>query len=146
VGFNYRMTNVAAAIGLGQLEDVDWHLARRREIAAWYREELGDVPQVELSPEAPWARSAFWISCLLLREGGEAERDALMATLAAQGIETRPFFYPVHTLPMYREEAARGSFPVAESLAARGINLPSGAGLSRDDVAYLAAAVRDAVA
>jgi perosamine synthetase len=145
VGFNYRLTNVAAAIGLGQLEMIDWHIARRREVAAWYEEELGGVAGLRLSPEAEWAQSAFWISCLLLEDGGEPERDALMAELAEQGVETRPFFYPVHTLPMYLGEDGRGAFPVAESLAARGINLPSGAGLTRDDVAYVAAAIRDAV-
>jgi perosamine synthetase len=145
VGFNYRMTNVAAAIGLGQLEMIDWHVGRRREVAAWYREELGDVAGLRLSPEAQWARNAFWISCLLLEDGGEPERDALMAELGARGIETRPFFYPVHTLPMYLGNDGRGAFPVAESLAARGINLPSGAGLTRDDVAYVGSAIRDAL-
>jgi perosamine synthetase len=146
LGFNYRMTNVAAAIGLGQLEMIDWHIERRREIAGWYREELDDTPGISLSPEASWARSVYWINCLLLDEGGEAERDELMRRLDEQGVETRPFFYPVHTLPMYTEEAARASLPVAESLAARGINLPSGAGLTRDDVAYVGAAIRETLA
>ncbi len=146
LGFNYRMTNVAAAIGLGQLEMIDWHIERRREIAGWYAEELGEVPELSLSPQAPWARSVYWINCMLLNEGGEAERDEVMRRLDEQGIETRPFFYPVHTLPMYTEEAARASLPVAESLAARGINLPSGAGLTRDDVAYVGAAIRETLA
>lgn len=145
LGFNYRMTNVAAAIGLGQLEMIDWHIERRREIAGWYAAELADTPGISLSPQAEWARSVFWINCLLLDEGGEAERDALMARLAERGVETRPFFYPIHTLPMYAEEAARAHLPVAESLAARGVNLPSGAGLTRDDVAYVAAAVRESL-
>jgi perosamine synthetase len=145
VGYNYRMTNMAAAIGLGQLERVDWHMERRREIAAWYREELGALPGVVLSPEAPWARSAFWISCLVLDGADEAERDGVMERLAELGVETRPFFYPVHTMPMYAGDRGRGAFPVAERLAAGGINLPSGAGLTRDDVAYVGMAVRDAL-
>jgi perosamine synthetase len=145
VGFNYRMTNVAAALGLGQLETIDWHIERRRENAAWYREELGDVPGLELSPEAGWARSAYWISCMVLPDGGEAERDALMARLGERGIETRPFFYPMHTLPPYEEGARGQAFPVATALAERGINLPSGAGLERDDVAYIGEAVREEV-
>jgi perosamine synthetase len=146
VGFNYRMTNVAAAIGLGQLETIDWHLERRREIAAWYREELGAVPGLELSPEAEWARSAFWISCMVVPDGGAAERDDLMERLADRGIETRPFFYPMHTLPPYAETARGQEFPVATALAERGVNLPSGAGLERDDVAYIGQAVRDELA
>ena len=145
VGFNYRMTNVAAAIGLAQLETVDWHMARRRENAAWYEEELGDVPGISLSPEASWVRSAFWMACLVLDEGGERERDLLTDRLAERGVETRPFFYPMHTLPMYRAAAADRTFPVAESLAARGINLPSGASLTREDVAYVGEAVRSAL-
>jgi perosamine synthetase len=146
VGFNYRMTNVAAAIGLGQLETIDWHLERRREIAAWYREELGAVPGLELSPEAEWARSAFWISCMVVPDGGAAERDDLMERLADRGIETRPFFYPMHTLPPYAEASRGQEFPVATALAERGVNLPSGAGLERDDVAYIGQAVRDELA
>jgi perosamine synthetase len=146
VGFNYRMTNVAAAIGLGQLETIDWHLERRREIAAWYREELGAVPGLELSPEAEWARSAFWISCMVVPDGGAAERDDLMERLADRGIETRPFFYPMHTLPPYAETSRGQEFPVATALAERGVNLPSGAGLERDDVAYIGQAVRDELA
>ena len=76
--------------------------------------------------------------------GGQGGGDLGRAGL--QGVETRPFFYPVHTLSMYTEEAARASLPVAESLAARGINLPSGAGLTRDDVAYVGAAIRETLA
>jgi perosamine synthetase len=137
VGYNYRLTNVAAAIGLGQLERVDWHLERRREVARWYAEFLGPDRRITTSPEQPWARSSFWISCALLAEDTQP-RDDVMARLADRGIETRPFFYPMHTLPMYehllRPEAG---FPVAESLARRGLNLPTSAMLTRDDVRYV---------
>jgi perosamine synthetase len=134
-GYNYRMTNVAAAIGLAQLERVDWHLERRREVARWYRELLGDVPGLTLSPELPWARNAYWMSCALV----ERDRDGVMQGLAGAGIETRPFFYPMHVLPIYADLAHRGAYPVADSLSANGLNLPSGATLTRDDVEYVAA-------
>ena len=137
LGYNYRMTNIEAAIGLGQMERIDWHTARRREIAGWYRKYLGDAPQFALSPEAPWAESAYWIICVLLDEKFPVERDEVMMRLAESGIETRPFFYPMHTLPMYREAAASGQFPVAESLARRGFNVPSSATLTEEDVAYV---------
>ena len=137
VGYNYRMTNIAAAIGLAQVERFDWHLARRRENAAWYRELLGDHQLFRLSPELPWARSSFWINCALLDPSFPLSRDATMARLAAAGVETRPFFYPMHTLPPYREAAAGRTFPVADDLAARGLNLPSSASLTRDDVEYV---------
>jgi perosamine synthetase len=142
VGFNYRMTNIEAAIGLAQLERIDWHLARRREIAGWYREELGEVQGIVLSPEEPWAQSAFWIVCAVLDEARFGPRDATMAALAEAGVETRPFFYPLHTLPMYRESNVGRECPVAEDLGRRGVNLPSSATLTREDVEYVCAQLR----
>jgi perosamine synthetase len=142
VGFNYRMTNIEAAIGLAQLERIDWHLARRREIAAWYREELSEEPGVELSPQASWAQSAFWITCAVIDEQRFGRRDELMAKLDREGVETRPFFYPLHTLPMYRAANEGLQFPIAEDLARRGLNLPSSATLTRDEVAYVCECLR----
>jgi len=137
VGYNYRMTNIQAAIGLAQLERVDWHRARRREVMGWYREELAGTEGLELSPEAPWARSAFWMVCAVLDRSRFGARDEVMARLDLAGIETRPFFYPLHTLPMYSADSAAEAYPVAEDLASRGINLPSSPLLTRDDVAYV---------
>jgi perosamine synthetase len=142
VGFNYRMTNIEAAIGLAQLERIDWHLGRRREIAGWYREELADEDGIELSPQAPWAESSFWIMCAVLDESRFGQRDDVMASLEEDGIETRPFFYPLHTLPMYQPLNEGRRFPVAEDLARRGINLPSSAMLTRQDVAYVCERLR----
>jgi len=138
LGYNYRMTNIQAAIGLAQLEKVDWHLARRREIAGWYDELLGGHPLLALQPEKPWARNVYWMNSVVLAKGFPLSRDETMLRLAEEGIETRPFFYPMHTLPMYRSLAEGQSFPVAESVAARGMNLPSSAGLTREDVGYVA--------
>jgi len=137
VGYNYRLTNVAAAIGLGQLERVEWHLARRREVAGWYAEFLGADPRVTLSPELPWARSSFWISCAVLADDTRP-RDDVMSHLADRQIETRPFFHPMHALPMYEHlPRPETGFRVAESLARRGLNLPTSARLTRDDVRYI---------
>jgi perosamine synthetase len=143
VGFNYRMTNVAAAIGLAQLERIDWHLDRRREIAGWYRDLLEGEAAIEFSPEAEWAESSYWMSCVLLASG--IDRDAVAAALAADGVETRPFFYPAHVLPPYEERARGRTFPVADDLAPRGLNLPSSAVLDRDDVEYVCAALAASV-
>ena len=143
VGFNYRLTNVAAAIGVGQLERIEWHLERRREVASWYREALADV-DVVFSPEADWATSSYWMSSVLLPAA--LDRDAVATELAEHGIDTRPFFYPVHTLPPYQASAAGRAFPVAERLAARGLNLPSSALLSHEDVLYVCDALHAAVA
>jgi perosamine synthetase len=133
LGFNYRMTNVAAAIGLGQVERIDWHIQRRREIALRYRERLAASELLTFSPEAEWAENAYWISCVLVGDAAKLGRDEVMSALDARGIETRPFFHPMHTLPMYRDGEPR-DFPVADDLAGRGINLPSSAGLSDEDV------------
>lgn len=142
LGFNYRMTNIEAAIGLAQLERIDWHLSRRREIAGWYREELADEEGIELSPEEPWARSAFWIVCAVLDEQRFGRRDEVMASLDSAGVETRPFFYPLHTLPMYSAANTGKAFPVADELARRGVNLPSSATLTREEVAYVCERLR----
>jgi len=141
LGFNYRMTNVAAAIGVAQLERADWHLERRRQIALRYRELLGAAPHLCLSPELPWAKNAFWMSCAVLAVGSPIARDELARRLASRGIETRPFFHPMHTLPVYRAPAAAERFPVAERLAAQGLNLPSFATLSDHEIQTVAAAL-----
>lgn len=141
VGYNYRMTNIEAAIGLAQLERIDWHLARRREVAAWYRDYLAHVPSVLFSPEAPWARSVFWLSSVVL-EADQVDRDQVMVRLLNEGIETRPFFYPMHTLPPYVDG---GDYPVAEKLAYHGINLPSAANLSKSQVERVVAALAKAL-
>ena len=146
VGYNYRLTNVAAAIGLAQMEKIHWHIERRREVAGWYRESLSDHPLITFSPKADWAQPAYWMSCAVLDRATEGERDEVAASLDAEGVETRPFFYPLHTLPPYADRWRGDSFPVAESLAARGLNLPSHASLTRDDVQYVCDAFDRAVA
>ena len=138
VGYNYRMTNIGAAIGLAQLEKVQWHIKRRRENAAWYREDLSACPHLVLQAEMPWAESVHWMTTVLLADQPALERDEVMKRLAEDGIETRPVFYPMHALPMYAARSAGERFPVADRVAARGFNLPSGAALTRGDVRYVA--------
>jgi perosamine synthetase len=135
VGFNYRMTNIAAAIGCAQLQRVDEVIAKKREIAAWYRERLEDVEELEFQREAPWAHAVYWMVSITVKP---AVREALMAYLLEAGVETRPFFHPAHTLPMYPRDEG---FPVAERLGASGINLPSYPQLTEDEVDEVCAAV-----
>lgn len=120
VGFNFRMTNLCAAIGVAQLERVAQLVTRKSEIAALYRQICGD-PRVEFQNAArPEVGHGHWMVAALLPEG---RRDGVLERMAKKGVETRPAFYPVHTMPMYGGHL--GEFPVAEELAARGINLPS---------------------
>jgi perosamine synthetase len=137
VGYNYRMTNIAAAIGLAQLEKADWHITRRRQIAAQYAQRLKGLPCITLPPAMPWAYNVYWMSSIILDKQLPISRDTVMAELAEAGVETRPFFYPMHTLPMYRNLAKGQCFPVAESLAAQGINLPSSSAFSEEEVAIV---------
>ncbi|MBW7959588.1 MAG: DegT/DnrJ/EryC1/StrS family aminotransferase [Candidatus Promineofilum sp.] len=141
VGYNYRMTNIEAAIGLAQLEQIDWHLARRRENAQWYAEFLGDCELVCLQPEMPWAKNVYWINSVVLGESVRLTRDEVMDALAAKSIETRPFFYPMHVLPIYEHLTGPEGYPVADMLSSRGINLPSSAKLTREDVARVSSAL-----
>lgn len=136
VAYNYRMTNICAAIGLAQLEQADAILEKKRQIAAWYRESLAGLP-LKTHDEIPGTRHSYWMCSLVLDSA--AHRQPLREHLKAAGIETRPLFYPAHTLPPHATETR---FPVAESLSARGINLPSYPGLSREDVAKVCGEIR----
>lgn len=132
LGFNYRMTNICAAIGLAQIERLPAIVARKRAIADLYRGLLGGSPVTCQKPNAGVA-SSEWLFSVLLPEG--AARDRVAAYLAANGVETRPVFHCAHHMPMYRTGE---SFPTAEAIAERGISLPSFPGLSDADVQRIA--------
>ena len=128
VGYNYRMTNVAAAIGVAQLERIDSTIARKREVARLYTERLEGIPGVTLQRQAEWAAAVWWMVSVLV---DPTVRDELMQFLKDNGVETRPFFFPAHELPMYQREV---TYPVAERLGASGINLPSFPDITTDEI------------
>jgi len=132
IGYNYRMTNICAAIGLAQLEQADEFIRKKRQIAGWYKDGVSGLP-VEILGEADEAFSTYWMVSILTKCA--EERDTLRKHLATHGVETRPLFSPVHTMPMYSAKFQR--HPVAEDLGWRGINLPSFPDLSRDNVNYI---------
>lgn len=136
-GYNYRMTNIQAAIGLGQLEKIDEHLEARRVISGWYQDALSIMTdRIVLPVVEPWARHAFWSYPIVLKDSLEILSSDLMSALAADGIETRPVFIPLHTMPPYYREGQ--SHPIAEKLARNGLSLPMHGLLTKDDVAYIA--------
>jgi len=137
VGFNFRMTNICAAIGLAQLERAEDFIARKRLLAEAYTRELQGLPLV-LQAEVAGTTHSFWM-CSLLTNDPE-QRDPLRRALREQGIETRPFFHPVHTMPMYAQ--GQTGLTVAVDLGARGINLPSWPGLGEEGVQTVCAAIR----
>lgn len=143
IGYNYRMTNIQAAIGLGQMERIETALARRKEMAHWYDEALSPLEdRIELPRRAHWAGHVYWMYNIFIKNATEARRDQIMGLLDQAGIETRPVFYPMHILPPYLEET---SYAVADEWACRGINLPSHEGLNREDIYRIAASLQDAL-
>jgi perosamine synthetase len=138
IGYNYRMTNIAAAIGLAQLEKVDWHLQRRREVVGRYVEHLQSARRIAWQAEQQWAKHVYWMFTIVLDDANvPVGRDDLMDRLRARGIETRPVFHPMHTLPPYRSSSHTGRYPIAERIARQGLNLPTAAGLTVDDLRYV---------
>lgn len=135
LGFNYRMTNIAAAIGTAQMERLPTILERKRAIADQYRTQLASYP-VEFQQALPDMVSSDWLVSLLLPKG--ADRDRVMRDMLAYGIETRPMFYPAHHMPMYAQSL---HLPIAQSIAARGISLPSYPALTLTDIERVVAAL-----
>lgn len=144
-GYNYRLTNLACALLCAQLERAGEMLARRRGIYARYREALQGVPGITFQPQASWAELSPWLFCVTVEAKAYGRtRDELAALLADQGIETRPFFRPLHRLPMFLEESRRRCevLPVTDRLADEGLNLPTFTRMKDADVEAVAVAIR----
>ncbi len=137
VGYNYRMTNICAAIGLAQLEQIDGFVKRKCEIAALYQQNLAGLP-VAFHQAAAGVKHSYWMCSILVDR--PVTRDPLMQFLGDKGIETRPLFYPVHTMPMYAQKFQK--HPIAENLGWRGINLPSYPGLTNDNVLEVCSTIK----
>jgi perosamine synthetase len=137
VGYNYRMTNLTAAIGLAQVEMIDWHIQRRIEIARWYQDNLRAVRGLSWQEEKAHSRHVFQFVTIVLNGEVAQTREEVISHLASRQIEGRPVVYPVHAMPPYRDFVRGRSFPVADRIASRGINLPTSASLSRADVDYV---------
>lgn len=142
--FNYRMSNLQAALGLAQLERIDEFLDRRRGLARMYREHLSRIPGVLLAPEEEGLVDANWMFGIVLDDDFPVTRDALRVQLANDGIETRTFFVPLHLQPAYLDENAGRRHPAAEALGARGLYLPSALWLEERDVARIASRIAQA--
>jgi perosamine synthetase len=141
IGYNYRITNIQAALGVAQMERIEEFIARKRAIAALYCELLQGTPGLSLPIEEPWAKNVYWMFSVLVDDSFGISRDDLMAHLKTRRIDSRPFFYPIHTMPPY---ATGQSLPVAERLARQGINLPSSTALTDDDIRRVVGAIREA--
>jgi perosamine synthetase len=132
IGFNYRLSNLHAALGVAQLEQLDAFVEDKRATAAFYRGALGRVDGVRPFAEAPWARSTYWMASVLLDEQRCADVPALIRDLNAAGIQARPLWRPLHLQPAFRA-AQRGETAVAERLHARGLSLPCSVGITPEE-------------
>jgi perosamine synthetase len=142
VGFNYRMTNMQAAIGVAQLGRLDDFLKKRQRVAEWYDnalKPLADKGRLQFQPKMDWSTQNHWMYSVLLPSGARA-RDSFIAALRKYNIDSRPFFYPVHYFPAYH---SKRRFPVAEALSGRGVNLPMHVNLTHAQVQRIAAAVQE---
>lgn len=144
MGFNYRMTNLQAAVGLAQTEQLDGFVQSRRQNAAMYNGLLKDIPGIVTPPEADHVKNVFWMYSILVKDEFGMTRDQLRAFLAREGIETRTFFIPMHLQPIYYNDFKGQRYPVAEMLCERGFYLPSASSLTPSQISYVVEVVKQA--
>lgn len=142
IGYNYRLSNLLAAIGRAQLETIDHKVQRRREINAFYREALGDVPGIQFMPEAPYGKSNCWLTCVTIDPSKfRASNEDIRLFLETHNIESRHVWKPMHMQPVFAGcEMFGGS--VSEDLFARGLCLPSGSSLFKSDLERVCGLIR----
>jgi perosamine synthetase len=144
IGYNYRLTNLQAAIGLAQLEKIEEFVRRHRENAYYYNQLLKDVPGITLPPETPWAKNVYWMYTILVNEEIlKITRDKLMKKLEEYGIDTRATFLPIHLQLPYKNIYKHETYPIAELLGKRGINLPSGNTTTKENIEYVVLALKE---
>ena len=143
VGFNYRMTNMQAAIGLAQMERIERFIAGKLRLAEGYRKGLAEVSGVVLPVVRPDVLNTYWAYSILLADcPSMEERDRVIARLARLGIGTRPLFYPLHTMPAFRAFAGNRDFSATEHLSARGLSLPSAVNLEDREIDFVCRSLR----
>jgi perosamine synthetase len=148
MGFNYRITNVQAAIGLAQTEMVEEKIEKKTWLGREYNELLADVPDITLPYEEPWAKNVYWMYGILVGENFGPKKDELMQLLRTKGVDTRSFFCPMSLQPVFKGTDSRypdvsGLYPVSVDLWNRGLYLPSGLGITRAQMEEVAQKVRE---
>ncbi len=142
IGYNYRLSNVLAAIGRGQLQALDERVRRKREIFQFYADTIGDLPGISLMPEAPWGRATHWLTVITVdSEAFGATREDIRLALEREDIESRPLWKPMHLQPVFQGYEAMGG-AVAEALFRNGLCLPSGTALTDAELERVASLIR----
>jgi perosamine synthetase len=147
LGYNFRLTNIQAAMGVAQIERIDDILARKRRMGALYNELLKGTPHLQLPALRDWARVNYWMYAVLLEDDAPLDAFALADRLKASGVETRPFFLGMHEQPVFRRMGLFHGLglPVTEKLHRRGLYLPSGLTLTSEQIAIVSDAVRNSI-
>ena len=145
LGYNYRMDELSAALGIAQMRKLDFILKKRDEIARLYTELLSEVEGVKAPFVAPWARMSWFV--YVVRLSGGIDRERVMKKLKEAGIDSRPYFPPIHLQPFYRETFGfkEGDFPVTESISKRTVALPFYTGLEPEKVRYVVDELKKAI-
>lgn len=142
IGYNYRMSNIVAAVGIGQMQDLEWRVDKKREIFDAYCELLHDIPGIVFMPEASYGCSSRWLSvCLIDPDEFGENRETIRLALESENIESRPVWKPMHLQPVYRGVRVFGG-SVSEKLFEQGLCLPSGLELSYDDQKRISAIIK----
>ena len=141
VGYKYKMSSMQAALGLAQLERIDQLIARKRQIFKWYEEEIGGVDGITLNYESPVTKNTYWMITMILDEKFGIKKESLIELLTGKGIDCRPLFHPLSSLPAYQQaeqsKRARQRNRISYQISPYGINLPSSLSLTDQQVQYV---------
>ncbi|MBI5417863.1 DegT/DnrJ/EryC1/StrS family aminotransferase [Candidatus Poribacteria bacterium] len=140
IGYNYRMTNLQAAIGVAQMEHIDKVIKRKCEIADLYNKLLHNIPGITLPAQESWAKNVYWMYSILIDKKYGMSAQNLQKKLADNNIETRPFFFPLHKMPSYE---TKEKFPITDRIAKQGINLPSSPLLKDEEIEYIVKVIKN---
>ena len=147
LAFNYRMTNLQAAVGAAQMEEIDAFISKKRSMAQAYSSGLQNVQGLTLPTEKKWARSVYWMYTLLIQEDFGLSREEVMRILKERGVDTRSFFVPVHKQPVFQKNKEKSpsllSFPVSTQLANKGLYLPSGLAITPSQIQEVCQTIKD---
>ena len=147
LGYNFRLTNIQAAIGLAQLERIDELVEKKRWIGRSYNERLKDVPGLILPVEEPWTKNVYWMYGVVLDESRNMDAKEFAKRLRERGVDTRPFFLGMHEQPIFQAMGLfkDGHYPVADGIARQGLYLPSGLTLTDKDINTMVNAIREVI-
>lgn len=146
IGFNYRMTNMQAALGLAELEEAETYIQKKRKMAEQYIKGLKEVIEVELPKELDYAKSIYWMFPLLVSRKSPIDRNQFRSKLKELGVDTRDFFYPLHEQPILKKLGfGKGNYPVSSDLSKRGFYIPSGLALLDKEIFYVIEVIKKVV-